>query len=495
MKTRIFKLMTAVAVLLLVCIGCKKNGGNNGHGIQSMTFKKMDLTHASMLALADTPAKDELEYTPLYIVNEDGILESVEYTIEVEGDEGTANLVKANLQLKIHYIYPIGDDWIWLFDCHHFYPGIEDLSAEDRQAIEDLIHRYDGIHYLVRKTDGAIFKWSYEDGRPANIVNYGYERPTDFYGLVEQFGNDIVNIQWDEVNSQVYHLKNYGNTIQVSTMIPDGVVPDGIYPAADDEVVGASLAYNISGGYLNFMPFVLFPRTYGIAQVIVPNANGAIYTSKELVLMDNKLYVMVHNEYSNNAETEFRRVIANVDNQTVDVSPSLITLPYYVDLSFYSIGYDRPVFHGDKISWLQNGCVNTVVPETGWYNSEPLPAHYPDDARQYTNGVAYVMDDPHNPTNYWVCDMAAGYAMSHSITWDDLGEYEPLIVQGSNSDWEYNYNALTFNSNCMLIDGRKLNFYFSVIGNDAGQVHIIAEGEGGGAGRVISTLIRLNGGN
>ena len=497
MKARIFKIMMAVAVLLLVCVGCKKNnGGDDSHGLSNMKFKKMDLTHATMLALANTPAKDDQEYTPLYIVNEQGILESVEYTIEVEGDESTANLVKANLQLKIHYIYPIGEDWLWLFDCRHFYPGIEELDAATQQAINDLIYKYDGIHYLVRKTDGAIFKWSLEDGRPYNIVNYGLERPTDFYGVVEQFGNDIVEIKWRENDSQIYYLEDNGNSISVTTMIPNGIYAESVYPASDDGVVGAMIGYNInSQGYWNVQPFVIFPNDFTIRQVIVPNYNNSLNTTSQLLSVNNKLYVMTVNHYDNHSETDFRSIEINFDDETIDVSAPITALNYTVKLEPNTIGYYRPVFHSNLMSWLQNGQINCLNLDNGWINTAELPTHFPDDARQYTDGVAYIIENQNNPTNYWVCDMAVGYAMSHDITWDDLGEYASLIVQGYYSEWEFNYNSLTFNSNCMLIDGRKLNFYFSVIGNDAGQVHIIAEGEGGGAGRVISTLIRLNGGN
>ena len=497
MKTRIFKVLMAVAVLVLACAGCKKNGSDSsGKTLSSMNIKRMDLTHASMLALADTPTKDDSEYTPLYIVNDEGILESVEYTIEVDGDGDVANLVKANLQLKIHYIYPIGEDWLWLFDCRHFYPGIEELDAATQQAINDLIYKYDGIHYLVRKADGAIFRWSLDDGRPYNIVNYGLERPSDFYGVVEQFGNDIVSIRWRENDSQICHLKDNGNSISVTTMIPNGIYPESVYPAANDGVVGAMIGYNInSQGYWNIQPFVIFPNDYTIRQVIVPNYNNSLNTTSQLLSVNNKLYVMTVNHYDNHSETDFRSIEINFDDETVDVSEPITALNYTVQLDPGTIGYYRPVFHSNLMSWLQNGQINCLNLDNGWINSVELPTHFPEDARQYTNGVAYVIENQTNPTNYWVCDMSVGFAMSHNITWDDLGEYAPLIVQGSYSDWEFNYNSLTFNSNCMLIDGRKLNFYFSVIGNDAGQVHIIAEGEGGGAGRVISTLIRLNGGN
>ena len=489
--------MAAIAVLLLICAGCNKSGdGSDSNHLGNMNFKRMDLTHAQMLALAEDPAKDDSEYTPLYIVNEDGVLESVEYTIEVEGDDGLVNLVKANLQLKVHYIYQIGEDWIWLFDCRHFYPGIEELSAADREAITNLISRYDGIHYLVRKSDGAIFKWSLEDGRPYNIVNYGLERPTDFYGIVEQYGNDIVEIKWREEDSQIYYLEDNGNTISVTTMIPNGIYAESVYPAHDDGVVGATLGYNInSQGYWNLQPFVIFPNDYTIRQVVVPDYNGSLNKQSQLLSVDNKLYVMTTNDYNNHSETDFRKVEIDAVNKTVDVSAPIISMDYVVKLEPGTVGYRRPVFHSTTMSWLQDGNINSLNLDNGWYNSQQLPEHFPTDAREYTNGVAYVINGQNNPTNYWVCDMAAGYALSHNITWDDISQYEPMIVLGSYSDWEFNYNSLAFTCNCMLLDGRKLNFYFSVVGSDAGQVHVIEEGEGGGAGLVISTLIRLNEGN
>ena len=496
MKTRIFKVMMAVTMLLLVCFGCKKNNGSdNGHSLSNMTFKKMDLTHAQMLALADTPAKDDPQYTPLYVVNDEGILESVEYTIEVEGDEGVANLVKANLQLKVHYIYQIGEDWLWLFDCRHYYPGIEELPAADQEAINNLIYLYDGIHYLVRKSDGAIFKWSLEDGRPWNEVNYGTERPTDYYGLVEQYGGDIVNVKHDFDGSQIYYLKDNGNSIQVSTMIPDGIQPHSVYPAKNDGVVGATIAYNISQGYFNYLPFVIFPGSLKIAQVIVPNFNNALETISKLFSVDERLYVMVTNIYEQHTVTDFRKVEVDLNNETVSVSAAIADVDYWVKLEPSSIGYYNPVFRDDHMFWLQNSNINTLYPETGYFVTQALPTYYPNDATEYVDGVAYVLDNQMNPTLFRVCDMSAMMAVDHEIVWDDISQYESQIVVGSNAEWEFNHNSLAFTSYCMLLDGRRLNFFFSVIGDDAGQVHVITEGEGGGAGRVISTLIRLNGGN
>lgn len=381
-----------------------------------------------------------------------------------------------------------------MFDCRHYYPGIEELGAEEREAILNFMAKYDGIHYLVRKTDGAIFKWTLESGRPWNVVNYGLERPTDFYGIVEQYGNDIVDVRNDIDNSLIFYLKDKGNSIQVSTMIPDGIHPHSVYPAYKDGVVGAKIAYNYNSmGYLNYNNFVIFPSSYKIAQVVVPDFNGALYVSADLLSIDGSLYVMVAKEYGVYSETDFRKVDVDVTNETVSVGAPVTSVNYEVVIKPNTIGYYNPVFRGKTMSWLQNGFINTFYPQTGQMSYQPLPEYFPANAVEYTDGVAYVLENLYNPTFYRACDMAVGYAVSHDITWDDISQYSSQIVLGSNSEWEFNYNSLTFTSHCMLLDGRKLNFYFSVIGDDAGRVHVIVEGEGGGAGRVISTLIRLNG--
>ena len=212
-----------------------------------------------------------------------------------------------------------------------------------------------------------------------------------------------------------------------------------------------------------------------------------------MVSVDNSLYIMTTNLYDNGSKTDFRKVQVDMQDETVDVSQPLIEIDGEVRLKKNTIGYDYPVFHGDRIAWLQDGKINTLYPKTNYYNSMDLPAHYPADACDYIDGVAYVIDNQQNPTSYWVCDMAAGYAVSHNIV-IDLSEYEDVIVSSSYSDWKFDKNSLTFNSNCMLYNGKDLNFYFNVTGSDAGQVHVVPDKTGDLGGRIVSTLIRLNGG-
>ena len=499
MKNGIFKVLTVAMMLVLICAGCKKNKDNNESespsGLSNLNLRNINLTGVQMLALADDSYLNGQNYNALYAVNDEGELKRATFTMDLDGDPNLTSIVRGFLHLKVQYIYQIGDDWLWLFDCHHYCSSIDLIDEADRNAISEFLANYDGIHYLVRKSDGAMFRWSLEDGRPYNVVNYGLESPSDFYGLVEQYDNDIVNVKYLEEYGQIYYLKDNGSNLGISPMLGNEIYTQSLYPGQNDGVIGVTLATAIIYGYINYHPYVIFPSSLKRARVVVPNYNNSLHTEEQLVSVDNSLYVMTTNLYDNGSKTDFRKVQIDTQNETVSVSPQLIEIDGEVRLKKNTIGYDYPVFHGDRIAWLQDGKINTLYPMTSYYNSMDLPAHYPDDAREYTDGVAYVIDNQQNPTSYWVCDMAAGYAMSHSIVMPDLSEYENEIDPSTYSDWEFDNNSLTFKNNCELYTGKDLNFYFSVTGSDAGQVHIVPDKTGDLGGRIVSTYINLNGGN
>ena len=499
MKSRIFKIMLAVAVMLLVCAGCKKNKDNNESespsGLSNLTLKKIDLTGVKMLAIADDTYFNGQNYNALYAVNDAGELKRATFTMDLDGDSDLTSIVRIFLHLKVQYIYQIGDDWLWLFDCHHYCSNIDLVDEADRNAIAEFLANYDGIHYLVRKSDGAMFRWSLSDGRPFNVVNYGLESPSDFYGIVEQYDNDIVNVKYLEEYGQIYYLKDNGSNLGISPMLPNEIYPQSVYPGKNDGVVGATIATAIVYGYYNYNPYVIFPSSLKRIPVVVPNYNNSLHTENQMVSVDNSLYVMTTNLYDNGSKTDFRKVEVDLQDETVDVSQPLIEIDGAVQLKKSTIGYDYPVFHGERIAWLQDGKINALYPATSYYTSMDLPEHYPDDAREYIDGAAYVIDNQQNPTSYWVCDMSAGYAMSHNIVMPDLGEYEDEIVPDTYSDWAFDNNSLTFYRNCSLFTGKELNFYFNVTGSDAGQVHVVPDNTGDFGGRVVSTLIKLNGEN
>ena len=133
MKTKFTFLALLIAAIGMLT-SCEENRGGSA---SSMTFKRMDIAGAKAIALASDgssrnngpkrmPAEgDAPDYNvsnPVWTVSEDGTLVEVHYTIEVVGNGEIVDLVKANMRLVMQYIYPIGDEWLWLVNCEYDYP-------------------------------------------------------------------------------------------------------------------------------------------------------------------------------------------------------------------------------------------------------------------------------------------------------------------------------------------------------------------------------------
>ncbi|MBQ3913792.1 MAG: hypothetical protein II692_00255, partial [Paludibacteraceae bacterium] len=138
---------------ILLCAGmlssCEENRGGSA---SSMTFKRMDIAGAKAIALASDGSSQnngpkrmttdgDPDYNvsnPVWTVSEDGTLVEVHYTIEVVGNGEIVDLVKANMRLVMQYIYPIGDEWLWLVNCEYDYPGLDGIPEPLHGKIREL---------------------------------------------------------------------------------------------------------------------------------------------------------------------------------------------------------------------------------------------------------------------------------------------------------------------------------------------------------------------
>ena len=222
MKTKffIFGLLIAAVGMLSSC------EANRGGSASSMTFKRMDIAGAKAIALANDGSQKNApqrilardggdpEYNvsnPVWTVSEDGTLVEVHYTIEVVGNGEIVDLVKANMRLVMQYIYPINDDWLWLVNCEYDYPGLDDIPEPLHGKIRELINNAGiDLNFLVRKSDGALFQWTQEQGCPKQ--GRGYRRPSDIYGQVESVGKDVFSCPsmggLDDYYGRIYKLQD-----------------------------------------------------------------------------------------------------------------------------------------------------------------------------------------------------------------------------------------------------------------------------------------------
>ena len=204
MKTR---LLTILAIAMALLSSCDKFGGSDGKNV-NVTFRKANISGAHMLALAQggasTKAEGDVTVGPraLYTVSEDGTMVQVSYDIDVEGVNGeVAETIKAELIICPNFIFPVGEGWIWLANSHmdvkEGWSNGTIPQGSARSALSKIIngfseeyHDRHGAHYLIRKSDGALFEWTLEAGAPDGMDD-GFKQPTFLNGWFHQLGKDL----------------------------------------------------------------------------------------------------------------------------------------------------------------------------------------------------------------------------------------------------------------------------------------------------------------
>lgn len=504
------KLLTALGIgmiAMLFLVSCENNAGGKA---TSMKFKRMDIAGAKALALAsestsqqNAPARikadgEDPTYNvshPIYIVSEDGKLVEVHYTIEVVGNGEIVDLIKANMRLKARYIYAIGDKWLWLMNCEYDYPGIEDMQEPLRGKIRELMHSQFESNYLVRRSDGALFEWSREQGRPQRGM--GYWRPSDVYGEVEAVGNDIFTSPsmggLDDYYGRIYKLQDQGdelNVVQVLSSTQNGacLLPDNRGFIATYLLIGGELV-----GFESTIPVTLNPQTLQLSNIStgdidIDQKETKVY-GRYFVCIGGTTYLLVENANEYGTVTKCGLYTLEEKNGMWSAqTPALIE--WNPDEYGYSSPSGKRPYKSDVASWMANGYTFTLDPINKTYTRKALPAHYPSEENSYYDGIAYVMAE--DQKGFYVCDLSKDAAEFVEIVWDDasLIPYVSQIAMVSPFG-TYDPNTQCFTGGAQLLDGTFLVFILDTQGENRGKVRVLKEGESD-AGKVISVMVRLN---
>ena len=312
-----FGILSLVLVSVLALNSCdkddlEKDGGNSHYGV---SFRKVDLSGASSLVLASgknetrgskTKAGDgggdeqhtDFDYSaPLYKVSADGTMVEVDYDIEVttSSDAGgeIKDSLKANMRLKIEYIYGINDKWLMLYNCNYDYPGYDELpDGNFKAAINRLINDGNNINrnYMVRQEDGALFLLETGERNPG----LGRERPhtqTESQGAMEMIGNDIYYL---DCATRLCRMEDRGNTLSLVQVLSNNVFND--YILSNGSVLGVVPKYETASGQSQMgMPSVVFPGQNSVVPI-----SGINLDDKEvqMFLIDDELYVSRKNGFA-----------------------------------------------------------------------------------------------------------------------------------------------------------------------------------------------------
>ena len=490
------KMILAVLALSAVLVSsCNKDG--EGGSNATVKFRKANISGARMLALASagaaTKAEGDITVGPkaLYTVSEDGSMVEVTYNVDVEGADGeVAESIRANLIISPGFVFPVGNGWLWLANCHYNVKGgwnnyPTDGNKSARHALSKIIndfsakyHDRHGAHYLIRKSDGALFEWTLEAGAP-NGMDDGFKQPTFLNGWFHQLGKDLFvrtgGWNYDGINGglpSLIRLQDNGNTLDAVNVLGDNITCWKLYPAGST-CLGGTFGYpGANGG----MQGIIAPPSF---EPVLLQVEG----NKESFLLSvgGKLY------YANSTEscTDFYNL--TVSGSSVSLGNLICSLNKRMDPNQVYISTT------EKLSWWDGNeydgtKIYTLDPKAGTVSSRTLPEHYPFLEGEYVNGVAYAID---GTAGYWECDLSKDAAEYVTLDWSSAAEYKSKIVPGTLRMEHFEASSLTLRFVAYMTNGTQLNFYTSVVGAERGKIKTNV-GSDGNAGMVVTTMVKLN---
>ena len=508
------KMILAVLALSAVLVSsCNKDGESGSNA--SVKFRKANISGARMLALASgtgaaTRAEGDITVGPkaLYTVSEDGSMVEVSYNVDVEGADGeVAESIRANLIISPGFIFPVGDGWLWLANCHYDVKGgwnnyPTDGNKAVRNALSTIInefsskyHERHGAHYLIRKSDGALFEWTLEAGAPDGMDD-GFKQPTFLNGWFHQLGKDLFvrtgGWNYEGINGglpSLIRLQDNGNTLDAVNVLGDNISCWKLYPAGGT-CLGGTFGYPGANG--------------GVQGIIAPPSFEPVLLQMEpgketfLLSIGGKLY------YANTYQKEIRegdgkegswtRTEDCTDFYNLTVSGSSVSLGNLI-CSFNERMDPNQTYISttEKLSWwsgneYDGAVIHTFDPKAGSVTSRSLPEHYPSNEGEYVDGVAYVAD---GTSGYWECDLSKDAAEYVALDWSSSAEYQGKIVSGTLRLVRFEAASLTLHFVAYMTNGTELTFYASVTGSDRGVIKT-SVGSENNAGMVVTTMVRLN---
>ena len=505
-------LLAVLAFFALILMSCNKDGFD---GNAKVSFRKANIAGAGMLALAQgsgaaTKAEGDIHVGPkaLYTVSEDGSMVEVSYNVDVEGVNGeVAETIQANLIISPGFIFPVGEGWLWLANCHYDVKGgwnnyPTDGNKSARHALSKIIndfsakyHDRHGAHYLIRKSDGVLFEWTLEAGAP-NGMDDGFKQPTFLNGWFHQLGKDLFvrtgGWNYEGINGglpSLIRLQDNGNTLDAVNVLGDNISCWKLYPAGGT-YLGGTFGYPGANG--------------GMQGIIAPPSFEPVLLQMEpgketfLLSIGGKLY------YANTYQKEFQegdgkegswtRTEDCTDFYNLTVSGSSVSLGNLI-CTFNERMDPGQVYISttEKLSWwsgneYDGAVIHTFYPKAGTISSRALPEHYPFLEGEYVNGVAYAID---GTAGYWECDLSKDAAEYVTLDWSSAADYQSKIVPGTLRMERFEAASLTLQFVAYMTNGTELNFYTSVVGADRGRIKTNV-GSDGNAGMVVTTMVRLN---
>ena len=492
MKPR-FIYALAVIVAAMGMTSCQGGGGSGK--LKELEFKRMHLDGINALALASISsdaqnaprrapaAEGDTVYDmrdPIYSVSEDGTLVEVSYTINCRGNGEIIDMVQAHMRLAMEYIYPIGDDWLWLYNCRYDYPELDQVAEPYRSMLAEKCNPLMSKHFLVRLKDGALFEWDY------NILPYleydieghplaGNRRPSDIYTIVESMKGEVYCLSEYSDARMVYQLKDEGDYLNVRMMHENTLYFESILPD-NRGAIGGDIGYRGGEWGWTYKTGVLFPNTLDIVAITsdehkeanwyVSSINGTLYAIAVIRGYGTAFYALDLQE-SPVAQAKVGELLAEL--------PDIETVA-------------GPISKTETLSWLDHNKKFTFDPKGKKVTHMDLPDYYPDNERDYYDNIAYIMNNDEH--SFYICDLSKDAAEQVVIDWSEYDAYQAQIVT-EKPFGKYDPSTQSFQKTAITMNGKQLTIMVDVAGENKGKARVFKPGEST-AGQVISVMVRLN---
>ena len=482
----------------------KGNGGNSFNDIKviSSNVTGGNFSGAKALAVASkssSPAAKSItkaggeEEDMLYKLSEDNTFIEVTYNfqVEIEGEDSEviSQQVHSSMRISPNFIFAVGDKWLWLANCFLSIPGFDQMEggkAKDilnrvRDDFNDKYRAAHGAHFLVRKSDGAMFTWGQDGGAPYSMPD-GYNPPTMLNGWFHAVGDNLyvreggfnMNKEQGNPTGRVVRISADGTGLSYTEVIPASENISRIVPG--DGVIGVIKIEQVNGRSYP-VPFILFPDTSKLVP-LTTNEQDSDHTRWSIISVQNILYA-VRNYQRGDSEEGANTIGLYKINYSAD---SATVGNKVIETNVRGIGWDDDKFmigavsSNETFSFIEDGNpvrIYTFYPLNNVISTRDLPEHYDANYNAYIDGVACCGATEHG---FYVCDLSKSAAQWVALDWSAASQYQSQVTSMTPDHFEAAFMALRYIG--QTSDGKNLTFWAPVTGESAGKLALMTDPDG-----------------
>ena len=534
MKKYVIIFITSLVICAL--IACSDNSNSIGNiNYNNITLKSGNIVGAKALAVASKSSKttrtaitrgdgnkDNSSHNnstatatdALYKLSDDGKFIEITYTFDVtfedEDDpeaEKFTEKVQANLRISPNFIYNVGDDFLWLANCFYAIPNYDQMPEDAvkkaltsiRDEFNNAHHDSHGAHYLIRKSNGAMYEWSTANAAPYAMAD-GYNPPSmlgrwfhaigkkmyvrdNFFYPNPYYGNPFCT-------GRVVCISDNGSSLNYTEVIPASQKVTSILPAGKNLGVICADENNYP------VPYIFFTASNTLVPLETSNLSrsSGVGTCWSLLSVGGELYAMSNYKRgdANEGGNMLRFYKINYGNGQASVGEQVAELEASIDWNddkFFGTGASTTAntftFFAQDYRNNWRATINTFSPDTKEVRTRYLPDHYNDNSNFYIEGIACneVTDK-----GFYVCDLSKDQAEYVALDWSNASNWQSKVESMEYVHFEAAFMAVKYE--ITTTDKQQITAWVPITGESAGKVSIFTD-DNGDPNLIINVLLSL----